>query len=131
MTLQQSVSTLSCFQTALAELAKSNLVHSLILSSTSSSVYIFFFSLSLCPVELSLLCQKILRRSQITFLDKGRKLITFFNGYLDLSGTSSLEAWSLYEMFNILREASHLKGLCFFSKFAVKVHDSQAYRNAE
>ena len=64
------------FSAALVELAKSIPVHSLILSShlffclpryclpTSSSVYLFFFFLSLCPVGLSLLNQKTLKHGQ-------------------------------------------------------------------
>ena len=42
---------------ALVELAKSIPVHSLILSPATSSVYLFFFFLALCPAELSLLSQ--------------------------------------------------------------------------
>ena len=53
------------FSAALVELAKSIPVHSLILSShLSSSVYLFIFFLSLCPVGLSLLNQKTLRHGQ-------------------------------------------------------------------
>ena len=66
---------LDLFSAALVELAKSIPVHSLILSShlftllhlllfTSSSVCLFFFFLSLCPIGLSLLNQKTLRHGQ-------------------------------------------------------------------
>ena len=53
------------FSAALVELAaKSIPVHSLMLSPTSSSVCLFFFFLSLCPVGLSLLNQKTLKHGQ-------------------------------------------------------------------
>ena len=45
--------------------------------------------------------------------------------------TSSLVTWSLYEMFNSLRWHLISKACVLFSYSAVKVHDSQAYRNLE
>ena len=45
--------------------------------------------------------------------------------------TSSLVTWSLYEMFNSLRWHLISKACVLFSNTAVKVHDSQAYRNME
>ena len=56
---------LDLFSAALVELTKSIPVHSLILSSHPSSVCLFFFFLSLCPVGLSLQNQKTLRHGQI------------------------------------------------------------------
>ena len=45
--------------------------------------------------------------------------------------TSSLVTWSSYEMFNSLRQHLISKACVLFSNSAVKVHDSQAYRNME
>ena len=45
--------------------------------------------------------------------------------------TSSLVTWSLYEMFNSLRQYLISKACVLFSNSAVKVHDSQAYRNMQ
>ena len=45
--------------------------------------------------------------------------------------TSSLVTWSLYKMFNSLRQHLISKACVLFSYSAVKVHDSQAYRNME
>ena len=55
---------------------------------TSSSVCLFFFFLSLCPVGLSLLNQKTLRHGQtiLAFVfDQGQEFVIFSNGCLDLS----------------------------------------------
>ena len=43
--------------------------------------------------------------------------------------TSSLVTWSLYEIFNSLRSHLISKACVLFSNSAVRVHDSQAYRN--
>ena len=56
------------FSTALVELAKSIPVHSKYGLLTYSSVYLYFFFHSLCPVELSLLDQKTLRHGQTTLV---------------------------------------------------------------
>ena len=45
--------------------------------------------------------------------------------------TPSLVTWSLNELFNSLREHLISKACILFSNSAVKVHDSQAYRNVE
>ena len=45
--------------------------------------------------------------------------------------TSSLVTWSLYEMFNSLQYHLISKACVLFSNAAVKVYDSQAYRNME
>ena len=45
--------------------------------------------------------------------------------------TSSLVTWSLYEMFNSLRQHLISKASVLFSNSAVKAHDSQEYRNME
>ena len=92
---------LDLFSAALVELAKSIPVHSLILSSyLFSSLPLFLFFLSLCPVELSLLNQKTL---SFRFLTRIRS-----SSYYPLAAwiylqTSSMVIWSLYEMFDSLR----------------------------
>ena len=50
-----------------------------------------------------------------------------------LARTSPLVTWSLYEMFSILRNHLHFRGLYFFlgGSSALRVHDSQAYRKMD
>ena len=96
------------FSAALAELANSIPVHSLILLSPipTSSVCRFVFVLSLCPVGLSLLNQKTLKRGQTILVSAsgpGSGVHHILQCCLDLLRTSSLVIWSLYEMFNNLR----------------------------
>ena len=114
------------FSAALVELAKSIPVHSLILSSH------LFFCLPLFLFPFSVPCRIVFAKPEdletwpnhlsFRFLTKVRS-----SSYSPMAAwiflrTSSLVTWSLYEMFNSLRW--HLNS-------AVKVHDSQAYRNME
>ena len=112
----------------LFKLAKSIPVKSLILSSHIFFCLHLFLFLSLCPVGLSLLNQKTLRRDQTTFLDQGQEFSIFSNACLDLS--ANLLIGNMVLVRNVPQVAYHLKGL-LFSLTVVKVHDSQAYRNME
>ena len=55
----------------------------------------------------------------------------FSNGRLDLSANVLIGHVVFVWNIKLSPIASHLKDLCFFSNFAVKVHKSQAYRNME
>ena len=58
-------------------------------------------------------------------LDQGQEFIIFSNGCLDLSHWSHGPCMKCSKVSG----TSNPKGLCFFSNSAVKVHDSQVYRN--
>ena len=133
MNSQQSFSIL--FSPALAELAKFIPVHSLILSSH------LFFCLPLCLFPFTVPCKIVFAKLEdleiwpnhfsVRFLTRVRS-----SSYSPMVAwiclrTSSLVTWFLYEMFNSPRYHLTSKTCVLFSKSAVKVHDSQVYRNME
>ena len=123
------------FSAALVELAKPIPVHSLILSSH------LFFCLPLFLFPFTVPCRIVFAKPEdletwpnhlsFRFLTRVRS-----SSYSPMAAwiflrTSSLVTWSLYEMFNSLRYHLISKACILFSNSAVKVHDSQAYRNRE
>ena len=121
---------LDLFSAALVELAKSIPVHSLILSSH------LFFCLPLFLFPFTVPCRIVFAKPEdleawpnhlsFRFLTRVRSLSYSPMAAWIFLQTSSLVTWSLYEMFN-----SGSKACVLFSNSAVKVHDSQAYRNME
>ena len=126
---------LDLFSAALVELAKSIPVHSYILSSH------LFFCLPFFLFAFTVPCRIVFAKPEdletwpnhlsFRFLTRVRS-----SSYSPMAAwvflrTSSLVTWSLYEMFNSLREHLISKACVLFSNSAVKVHDSQAYRNME
>ena len=104
------------------------------LSSNLSSVCLFFFFfLLLCrivfakPEDL----ETWLNHLSFPFLTRVRSSSCSPMAAWFFLQTSSLVTWSLYEMFNSLRYNLISKACHLFSNSAVKVHDSQAYRNME
>ena len=126
---------LDLFSAALVELAKSIPVHSLILSSH------LFFCLPLFLFPFTVPCRIVFAKPEdletwpnhlsFRFLTRVRS-----SSYSPMAAwiflrTSSLVTWSLYEMFNSLRQHLISQACVLFSNSAVKVHDSQAYINME
>ena len=123
------------FSAALVELEKSIPVHSLVFSSH------LFFCLPLFLFSFTVPCRIVFAKPED--LETWQNYISFrfltrvrSSSYSPMATwiflrTSSLVAWSLYEMFNSPRSHLISKACFLFSNSAVKVHDSQAYRNLE
>ena len=126
---------LDLFSAALVELAKSIPVNSLILSSH------LFFCLPLFLFPFTVPCRIVFAKPEdletwpnhlsFRFLTRVRSLSYSPMAAWIFLQTSSLVTWSLYEMSNSLRYHLISKACVLFSNSAVKVHDSQAYRNME
>ena len=123
------------FSAVLVELAKSIPVHFLILSSH------LFFCLPLFLFPFTVPCKIVFAKPEdletwpnhlsFRFLTRVRSSSYFPMAAWIFLRTSSLVTWSLYEIFNSLRYHLISKACVLFSNSAVRVHDSQAYRNME
>ena len=126
---------LDLFSAALVELAKSIPVQSLILSSH------LFFCLPLFLFPFTVPCRNVFAKPEdletwpndlsFRFLTRVRS-----SSYSPMAAwiflrTSSLVIWSLYEISIASGSISSQKPAFFSLNSAVKVHDSQAYRNME
>ena len=126
---------LDLLSAALVELAKSNPIHSLILSSH------LFFCLLLFLFPFTVPCRIVFAKPEDLETWPNRLSFRFLtrvrsSSYSPMAAwiflrTSSVVTWSLYEMFNSLRQHLISKACVLFSNSAVKVHDSQAYINME
>ena len=131
--------TISChldlFSAALVELGKSNPVHSLKLSSH------LFLWLPLFLFPFTVPCRIVFATPEDLETWPNHLSFRFLtrvwsSSYSPMAAwiflrTSSLVTWSLYEIFNSLRSHLISKACVLFFNSAVKVHDSQAYRNME
>ena len=123
------------FSAVLVELAKSIPVHALILSSH------LFFCLRLFLFPFTVPCRIVFARPEyletwpnhlsFRFLTRVRSLSYSPMAVWIFLRNSSLVTWSLYEMFNSLRQHLISKACVLFSSSAVRVHYSQAHRNME
>ena len=61
----------------------------------------------------------------------GQEVFMWYDFLLDLTRTSSLVTWSLYEMCSILRQHLISMACILLWSSPVRVHDSQAYRKID